>query len=142
GFSFRFLDPSFDEDGDALPEVRGQQVHDPRGVVKPRSFSRFSVAVDPSQPLIGAMIITPPPPLVTPLSPFGSRTMTIWRYIDMGFSLMDDQNHNLDVEGLHWSPFGPGVQQDFFENFRVALAHSSWAPDESTSAGLLPQFKD
>jgi hypothetical protein len=141
GIGLRFVSNSFDENGDGLPDLRGQQVYDPRQLVKPRGFSRFSVAVDPSQPLVGAMIPFTQP-LQTPLASLGSKTQLIWRYIDMGFSLLDDQSHNLDVEGLSWSPFTSGVQQDFFTNFRVALAHSYYSPDEVTSGGLLPMFRE
>ena len=33
----------------------------------------------------------------TPLSDKGSKTQLVWRYIDMGFSLLDDQFHNLVI---------------------------------------------
>ncbi len=138
GIGFKFS--SLDEDGNGTPELRGQFVLDPlQEVIKPRSVSRFSVVMDSTQPMMAVMFETPQG-LVTPLSPFGSKLMSVWRYVDMGFSLLDDANHNLDVERLHWSPFNSAVQADSFSQFQIALAHGFFLTDETVNAGLLPVF--
>lgn len=139
GIGFRFS--SLDENLDGFPEIRGQYLIDTqRQVLKPRSVSRFSIVLDNQQQLIGAM----PQSLagvVTPLSNWGSRTMNLWRYIDMGFGLLDDNNHNLDIEALYWTPFTPTVQQDNFTEFQLAVAHGFPLPDETTNTGLLPVYR-
>ncbi|HVS18325.1 MAG TPA: Ig-like domain-containing protein, partial [Planctomycetota bacterium] len=116
GYALRFADPQADEDGNGKPDIRGQYVIDPRQVVKPRGFQRFSVLVDDNQPLIQAMFKTAIT-IQTPLSDKGSKTQLVWRYIDMGFSLLDDQFHNLDLEGLSWASFASAVANDKFTNF-------------------------
>lgn len=131
-----------DEDGDGEPELRGQVLYNIlQASIQARSVLRFSSAVDSTQPLIGAMhpLLSP---LQTPLNPFGAKQMSVWRYVDMGFGLLDDNFHNLDVEGLAWAPFGGQASADQFTQFQMALAHSRFLPDEVTSAGLLPQFKN
>ncbi len=141
GIGFKFSSPTIDEDLNGLPDFRGQYLIDAkRQVIKPRSVSRFSVVLDKSQPMIAVMFETAQG-LVTPLSNWGSKTMTVWRYIDMGFTLLDDTNHNLDVERLHWTPFNPSVQQDNFTLFQLAISHCFYLPDETTNTGLLPSFR-
>jgi hypothetical protein len=139
GIGLRFTSSIADEDGDGLPDLRGQFSIDPREVAKPRAFQRFSTVIDGSQPIVGAMQLTVGP-IQTPLSDKGSKTHLIWRYFDMGFGLLDDNLHNLDVEGTNWSPFSQSVQQDSFTNFSIALAHCFWLPDEKLNTGLLPSF--
>ena len=122
---------ALDENGDGGSEAHGQFLIDPaRGVIRPRAPTRFSAAADPGQPLVGAMI-----PVVggvrTPLSGFGSRLMTVWRYDDLGLGLLDDATHNLDVEGLWWEPEGQMLAPDFFPGFEMVLAHSRFLPDEA-----------
>jgi hypothetical protein len=132
---------STDEDGDGAPELRGQAVyHLINASIRGRSVLRFSSVVDGSQPLIGSMHPYNAP-LQTPLNPFGSKLMSVWRYVDMGFGLLDDNFHNLDVEGLAWAPYGGAPLADQFTQFQMALAHSRFLPDEATSASLLPMFK-
>ncbi|HVS19247.1 MAG TPA: hypothetical protein VMT18_11650, partial [Planctomycetota bacterium] len=110
-----------------------------KGLAGGRPVLRFSSALDSSEPLIAGMIASAAG-LQNPLNPFGARQMSIWRYIDMGFGLLDDFYHNLDVEGLNWSP-SQAVVADRFQGFRMALAHSFYFPDEALSAGLLPLYR-
>lgn len=129
---------SGDEDMDGAPEVRGSLLYDLFfAELRGRPVGRFSTVLDQQQPLIGAMPFNPSG-LQTPLSPFGSKSVNVWRYIDMGFGLLDSQTHDLDVEGLAWAPFAGQVVPDAYSEFRMALAHCFFLPDEAVSAGLLP----
>ena len=141
GYALRFVDPLGDEDDNGKPDIRGQFVIDPRQVVKPRVCQRFSVLIDDNQPLVGNMPQSAGP-VQTPLSDKGSRTQLVWRYIDMGFSLLDDLFHNLDLEGTNWAAFGPAVASDSFDNFSIGMTHASVFPDETLNPGLLPSFPD
>jgi hypothetical protein len=138
GITIKFDDQ--DEDGNGFPELRGQFLIDPlRKLIKPRTPSRFSAVADASKPIVGSMISFGYP-IQTPLSNLGSKMQTVWRYCDLGFSLLDEINHNIDVEHLYWSPFSSGVLIDNFPLFQMGLAHSAWLPDEQISTQLLPQF--
>jgi len=131
---------SGDEDGDGNPEIRGQILFDiARRLIKPRSVSRFSAVADTSVPVVGAMIPFTGP-VQTPLSAYGSKMMSLWRYHDVGFSLRDQSTQNVDVEGLWWTPFSGITSIDNFSQFQMALAHSKYLPDEELSSGLLPNW--
>ena len=119
------------------PEIRGMFLYDLlRGVIKPRPVSRFGAVADGSQPVVGAMVPYGSP-IKTPLSQLGSKLMNVWRYHDVGFSLLDEANFDVDVEGLNWSPFTGYVQVDDFAEYRIALSHSMWLPDEYIDPTLL-----
>ena len=136
-------------DGDPLntgdpvdyPEVRGTFLYDLlRGVIRPRPVSRFGAVADASQPVVGAMVPFTQP-IQTPMSNLGSHLMNAWRYHDLGLALLDEANHDIDVEGLNWAPFGGQVQIDHFDNYRISLAHSKWLPDEFiNTTSLLPTY--
>jgi hypothetical protein len=129
-----------DEDGDGLPDLRGQALFDlAKAQVGGRPVMRFSSVIDESQPMIAAMHPSVGP-VMTPLNPLGAKQMSLWRYVDLGFALLDDLFHNVDVEGLHWTPF-QAVTSDQFGEFRMALAHSFFMPDEALDAGLLPAYR-
>jgi hypothetical protein len=131
---------SNDEDGDTFPEIRGQvQFDTTRFLVRPRPVTRFSQVVDSTVPIVGNMGLFPQP-IQTPLSSYGSRMMTLWRYPDLGLSLRDDETHNLDIEQLWWQSFFPTIQVDHFDEFQILLSHSKRQPDESVNSGLLPQY--
>jgi hypothetical protein len=151
-FSAKASDPTFDsasaslkfdstdEDLNGGPEIRGQFLYDlAREVLKPRAVTRFSAVADPSVPVVGAMIPIQQP-IQTPLSNHGSKMMGVWRYHDLGFGLLNESTHNLDVEGLSWTLFFSGLQIDNFSRFQMSLAHSKFLPDETISSGLLPNF--
>lgn len=144
-----------DEDGNAQPEWRLQGTVNGDGTVDARSVTRFSVVIDPVEPVIGFMTVVnvPPPqilqtlgitvPVRTPLVPLGSRMMTVWRYIDMGFTYINENEYNLDVEGLAWAVFGNRVVADTFSRFEIFLAHSRFLPDEDFDPmTLLPIYPD
>ncbi len=149
GFALRFT--STDEisnlgDGDTSTtgagknEFRGQFLLDPIAqVLKPRPVTHFSAAADRTEPVPSIM---PPfgPGVQTPLSRFGSKLQALWRYCDMGFSLFDEPNFNVDIEGLNWSPIGGNVNSDHYTRFEMSLAHCKFLPDESLDANLLPAF--
>ena len=97
-----FNSANVDDSGDGKPEFRGQFIFDPtRGELRPRSVSRFSGMIDLDRCVVSPMFI-PGISVQTsaggfvfieqgtlpPLSPHGSRTMTAWRYYDMGLSLL------------------------------------------------------
>ncbi len=136
GVVLRFSSPNEiifnQQDADeAFPEVRnGQLLYDlAKEVIRPRPVSRISAAADRDKPV--PSIMTPfPPGVQTPLSPLGSKLQTLWRYVDVGFSLTDETNINIDIEGLAWAPVGGALVSDSYDEFSIRLAHSFKLPDE------------
>jgi hypothetical protein len=143
---------SLDEDGDGSPELRGQFQHkNAEGLIRPRPLVRFSSVIDSSQASLWQKGAHNHQPWIdSPFSSYGAKMMSAWRYHDMGFTLLDENYHNLDVEGLHWAVDGGTVVPDAFAQFRMALAHSPYLPDEAISfppglpaypsSGLVAQF--
>jgi len=117
----------FDEASD---EWAGHILYDlQRGLVRPRPVVRFDAVVDDSQLLPGRM--SPfAPGVQTPLSKLGSKLQTVWRHADVGFSVTDTSNFNVDVEGLSWAPVGSQVNADIYQEFEIRLSHSRRLPDE------------
>lgn len=138
GLAFRF-EASDMLGHDGLPEFRGQFLLDLQaGLLRPRPVTRFSALADASQPVPGQMP-TLASGVQTPLSALGSRLHALWRYCDVGLSLLDESTQNVDVEHLYWSPAGGSVVADAFSLFEISLAHSNRLPDESLSPlTLLP----
>jgi hypothetical protein len=121
-----------------LQDVRGQVFYDiSNGLIRPRPVAFEGFPADRSNPVPSIMI-----PIAsgvqTPLSPLGSRLQTVWRYCDLGWQVRDESKYNIDVYGLNWSPIGGQVLSDFYEEFEIALSHSSRLPDEAIDANLLP----
>jgi hypothetical protein len=103
-------------------------------MIMPREAERAVHLADPSQPVPSQM--TPfLRPIQTPLNPLGSKLMSVWRYCDFGWLATDVTKYNVDVEGLHWSPFSAQVSSDYFEQFEIRLAHSFKLPDEYADSG-------
>lgn len=124
---------------DTYPELRsGHLLYDMQNErIWPRPVTRYSVAADRDKPLPSVM-----KPYVggiqTPLSPLGSKLHQVWRYCDLGFSLTDETNMNVDVEGLSWAPVGGTLVSDVYEDFSVTLAHSKFLPDEFLNTAGFP----
>ncbi|MBK9385939.1 MAG: Ig-like domain-containing protein [Planctomycetes bacterium] len=115
-------------------EWRGQFLANPaQGLVQGRTVARFSVPVDPGQPVIAPKPVSTLPEQ-TPLNPLGARLMTVWRYVDMGLGYNDEAGYNIDVEGLAWAPFGGQISGDVFPSMEIYLGHSQYQPDEELDA--------
>jgi len=127
------------------PEVRGQVVPDfVRGVLTPRSVSRFSKVVDRTPQTVPALMIPILPdgtagagvnaPYIggvrEPLVRFGSRLMHVWRYCDLGLPVNNETFYNIDLERLYWSPLAGGVVADIYDQFEMSVGHSGFFPDE------------
>ena len=126
--------------GNGAPELRGQFLANLQATrVAARPVTRFSAQADGSTLTTGAMtpFQTGTP---TPLNPLGAHMQTPWRYVDLGFSLLDESTMNVDVEGLAWAPSGGQVVADSFSNFEMSLGHASEAPDEVLSAVFFPTY--
>jgi hypothetical protein len=122
-----------------LPDIRGQFLIDTaKGILRPRSVTRFSAAADRTQPVPSVM--TPfTPGVQTPLSGLGSKMQALWRYCDVGFALLDETTTNVDIENLDWAPRGGSAIADHYTRFEMVLAHSFWLPDEiAPPPNLLP----
>ncbi|MBK8178497.1 MAG: Ig-like domain-containing protein [Planctomycetes bacterium] len=138
GFVFKFN--SADEDGNGAPEIRGQFLFNlAKGTIRPRAVARFNRVADATQPVLGIQVPFTAP-IQTPLSNLGSKMMILYRYHDLGFSVVDDSALNLDIEGLSWAPFS-GLQVDSYDRFRMAFSHCKFLPDEIIDPmSLLPVF--
>ena len=80
------------------------------------------------------------PGVQTPLTKLGSKLQTVWRHADVGFSVTDNTNFNIDIEGLSWAPVGSQVTADTYEEFEIRLSHSRRLPDEYIDPdNLFPQ---
>jgi len=131
-------DPDFP--GFDLPEFRGEFLIDGLNeLLRPRPVTRFQVAADRTQ-AIPSLMVPFATGVQTPISRYGSKLQTLWRYCDVGFALLDEQFFNLDIEGLYWGPAGGAVVSDTIPRFEIGLATSFKIPDEAIDANLLPIF--
>lgn len=140
GIVLRFS--SANEDGDPAnkPEVRGGQVlfDFQKGVLKPRPVSRFSAVADRTTPIVSNMVGVGG--ILTPISRYGSRLMHVYRYADVGFTISDETNYNIDIERMAWVPLNGLIVSDFFPEYEMRLTHSKFLPDEQVDGALLPQY--
>lgn len=134
---------SIDEELPEGAEFGGQVLIDTtRQLLRPRPVVRNQVIIDNSQPIMQQMTFLPGGlGVITPHTPFGSKLQHIWRYADCSFALLDQLDHNVDVEGLAWAPNGGTIQPDAFDQFEIRLAHSRWTPDEDINpSNAWPRF--
>lgn len=122
---------SADEDNDGLPEIAGQYNIMP-GVIQGRPVTRLSRTADTGNEFIGVGQPSPTP-VSEPLTPMGAVVMNTYRPQDFGFgsvsSFFDEDEYNMDIEGLAWSPFN-GPNDDFFPRVSLSLSHAGYMPDE------------
>ncbi|MBL8862674.1 MAG: hypothetical protein JNK02_11765 [Planctomycetes bacterium] len=129
-----------DNDGFGTPEFRGEFLIDPQNqLLRPRPVTRFQAAADRTQ-AIPSLMVPFAPGVQTPISRYGSKLQTIWRYCDLGFSLLDEQFFNLDVEHLYWAPAGGAVVADTIPRLEISLTTSIRIPDEAVDPNLLPIY--
>lgn len=140
--SLRFAETDEDPLTNAGNELRGQVIYDLQNSrIRPRSVTRISGICDLSTPYVqvdiaaGGAVATSPGPFMA----HGARWMTTWRYCDLGFLLLDDATHNLDVEGLNWAPASGSLQVDTLPEFQMSISHCKYLPDEfiDPMAGIL-----
>ena len=135
GWVLRFN--SLDEDGNGFAELRGQFLKQ-EGRIIPRPVSRFSVRADRHSSIVEVMQTLPHSIFASPhdngvfepLTHLGSRTMSLWRYADLGMALQDESLFNVDVEGISWIPKRGSVVADNYDEFSMSLSHGSRLPDE------------
>ncbi len=138
GIVLRFASPN--EVPGPGADLRGNFFYDlAAGTIRPRPATFFSAAADRSNPVPGIMIPFAPG-VQTPLSPFGSKLQSGWRYCDLGWNVRDETKYDVDVVGLDWSPVGGQVINDFYPEFEIRLAHGARLPDEAIDAFLLPRW--
>lgn len=133
--------PFGDETIGPRPEWIGQHLFNlEREIILPRPLMRSQAVADRTQPV--PSLHTPfAPGVQTPLSGMGSKMQTVWRYCDFAFTLTDNTNANVDIEGVWWSPIGGNVIADHFPEFQIMLSHSLYLPDEYIDpSSLFPNF--
>lgn len=117
---------------ETVQDPSGERI--PTGRFRARPVTRFSRWVDASKPVVGYMHPWPPLGSSTgvrePLSPFGCRVQSVWRYIDLDLSYPFLSHQDLDVEGLAFSPVEGRAYQDAFRRVRLSLSHAMHLPDE------------
>jgi hypothetical protein len=119
-----------DEDNDQSPEYGGQLgQYNGDGVLRGRAVNRFSRQADKTNTYVGQRISFTSG-IMTPLVPAGAVLHTIYGYHHLGFGLSNNQEYNLDVEGMSWSPFQGIVYDTTFDRYSIALAHSERLPDD------------
>ncbi|MCY2960318.1 MAG: hypothetical protein NTY35_09150 [Planctomycetota bacterium] len=131
-----------DNDGFGTPEFRGEFLIDGANeLLRPRPVTRFQVAADRTQ-AIPSLMVPFAQGVQTPISRYGSKLQTIWRYCDVGFSLLDEQFYNVDIEHLYWAPAGGSVVADTIPRMEISLTTGLRIPDEILNAALLPVWPD
>ncbi|MEZ5974068.1 MAG: Ig-like domain-containing protein [Planctomycetota bacterium] len=116
-------------------EWDGQHLYDLlRQTIRPRPVSRFTIAADRQQTVPGLMIPFSAG-IQTPLSNLGSKAQILYRFCDMGWTLEDKTQANIDVYGLAWAPVNGLVTFDSFSEFEMRMSHTRYAPDEIIDPG-------
>lgn len=124
---FGFFGGLLDENDDGLAEYAGQVTVQP-GRMAGRATSRFSRSADVNSLSVGARNLGTPQS--DPMNPAGAVTMHEYRPQDFGFSYPDPTEHNMDIEGLAWSPNAGVVFDETYNAFGLSLAHGTTLPDE------------
>ncbi len=128
--------------GFGKPEFRGEFLIDGQNqLLRPRPVTRFQVAADRTQ-AIPSLMVPFSTGVQTPISRYGSKMQTIWRYCDVGFALLDEQFYNVDIEHLYWAPAGGSVVADTIPRMEISLSTSLRIPDEFLDPNLLPVWPD
>ena len=124
-----------DEDNDQSPEYAGQLgQYNGDGVLRGRAVNRFSRQADKTNTYVGQRISFTSG-IMTPLVPAGAVLHTLYGYHHLGFGLSNNQEYNLDIEGMSWSPFQGIVYDTTFDRYSIALAHSGRLPDDWIDPG-------
>jgi hypothetical protein len=124
-----------DEDNDQSPEYAGQLgQYNGDGVLRGRAVNRFSRQADKTNTYVGQRISFTSG-IMTPLVPAGAVLHTVYGYHHLGFGLSNNQEYNLDIEGMSWSPFQGIVYDTTFNRYSIALAHSGRLPDDWIDPG-------
>ena len=131
GLALRFAAEDEYLPGEERADLRGLFVRDEeRGVLRGRPVARRGWNADGTNGLTAGMFALPVG-IREPLVPLGSRFQTLWRYVDFGWRVEDEAQHDLDVEGIAFASFSGSASSDFFERFEVRLGHSIRLPDEA-----------
>jgi hypothetical protein len=125
---FGFFGGLLDENNDGLAEYAGQVTVEP-GKITARPPSRFSRAADVNSQSVGARNQGANQP--DPLNPAGAVTMHAYRPQDFGFGYPDPIEHNMDIEGLAWSPAAGVVFDETYPIFALSLGTANSLPDEA-----------
>ncbi len=135
---FGFFGGLLDENDDGLAEYAGQVTVEPGRIVG-RAPVRFSRSADVNSQSVGAR--NPGTPQPDPLNPAGAVTMHAYRPQDFGFGYPDPVEHNMDIEGLAWSPNAGVVFDETYNDFGLTLTHATTLADEAFDPlTLLPVF--
>ncbi len=135
---FGFFGGLLDENDDGVAEYAGQVSVEP-GKIAGRAPTRFSRSADANSQSVGGRNLGPPQP--DPMNPAGAVTMHAYRPQDFGFGYPDPTEHNMDIEGLAWSPNAGVVFDETYVDFGLTLGHATTLPDEAFDGfTLLPIF--
>lgn len=149
GLAFRFhktselaLTPDEMAGTASLPEFRNRQMiyNLAQEILSPRPVTRRAIAADRDKPVPGNMTAFPQG-VQTPLSPLGSKCQALYRYCDLGWTVQDETNYNVDIEGLAWAPVGGTVVSDSYSEFQITLAHGRYLPDEPIDSFGFPIYE-
>jgi hypothetical protein len=68
--------------------------------------------------------------IIEPHTSRGARMQMTYREDDFGLSYHDPNDHNIDIEQMHWAPWNDSVVLfDRFDRYTMRLAHSKKRPD-------------
>ncbi len=113
-----------------MPEWGGQHLFDlGEEHIFPRPVTRYTAVADRSQ-AVPAMMVPFSVGIQTPLSNLGSKLQTVYRVVDVGWTLEDAATANVDVTGIAWAPVNGLVTFDSYSQFEVRMNHCRYSPDE------------
>ncbi len=135
GISLRFPADN-DELDDPAPDFRGQVLSVVgEDTLQGRPPIVRTEEIHPNHPVTSQMLSSPDAfaPTGQPFNPLGVRMQKLWRYVDLGFSLLDESKYDIDIIGMSWAAATGGLMSEFYESFEMRLAHSKYQPDEGSA---------
>ncbi|HPF14015.1 MAG TPA: Ig-like domain-containing protein [Planctomycetota bacterium] len=131
------------QDYGVMREWGGQHLFDlQRQLIFPRPVTRFTTTADRTQ-TVPALMVPFSVGIQTPLSNLGLKMQSVYRFVDLGWTLEDASTANVDVTGLSWAPVNGLVTFDSYSEFEMRMSHCRYAPDEFIDgATLWPMWPD